>query len=46
VTEDKETQNILSRLFGVSFEGGSSAWHTGLILRKEMTPRIKKEFEK
>jgi len=45
MAEDRETQNLLSRLFNVSFEG-SSAWHTGLILRKEMTPKIKKEFEK
>lgn len=45
LTEEKETQDLLLRVFNVAFHG-CFAWHPGLLLRKEMIPEIKKELEK
>lgn len=45
ITEEKEMQMLLSRLFGVSFSK-KAAWHEGLLMGKDIVPKLKEELEK
>lgn len=44
VTQHKETQHLLEKVFSVQFSG-ESATYTGLIMRKQVVPRIKEYLD-
>ncbi|MDO8620621.1 MAG: DHH family phosphoesterase [bacterium] len=45
MTEEKTFQTFLSRLLGLTFFG-ATAWHEGLLLRKDISVKLKEEMEK
>lgn len=45
VTKDAATQELLEKVFEISFNNGVTAKHDGLILRKEIMPLLKEELE-